>query len=163
MNQCLQCGADTKNPKFCNSSCSAKFTNKIPKRKKLPRLCKKCGESDESKFYKSNASVCRKCDMQVPRQSTPILKRLCVEYKGGKCERCGYNKCMAALDFHHLDPTTKLFNIAGKTGCLRGQTLTESLILELDKCILVCANCHREIHHQRGGVESNDEPLIAAI
>lgn len=63
-----------------------------------------------------------------------------VEYKGGKCERCGYNKCIDALEFHHLDPNEKDFSIAGKSWAL------ERLKKEADKCILVCSNCHKEIH-----------------
>lgn len=63
-----------------------------------------------------------------------------VEYKGGKCEKCGYNKCIDALEFHHLDPNEKDFSIAGKSWSL------ERLKREADKCILVCSNCHKEIH-----------------
>ena len=63
-----------------------------------------------------------------------------IEYKGGKCERCGYNKCIQALDFHHINPKEKDFTISGGTKSF------ESLKSELDKCILVCKNCHSEIH-----------------
>jgi hypothetical protein len=71
------------------------------------------------------------------------LKVMAVEYKGGKCSVCGYNKCIAALDFHHLDASSKEFSISAD-GSTRGW---ERLKVELDKCILVCSNCHREIHH----------------
>ncbi len=67
-------------------------------------------------------------------------KEKCVKYKGGKCERCGYNKCIQALDFHHINPKEKDFTISGGTKSF------ESLKSELDKCILVCKNCHSEIH-----------------
>jgi len=70
------------------------------------------------------------------------LKELSVEYKGGKCETCGYHKCIKALEFHHLDPNEKDFAIS-KVGYSLGW---EKVKLELDKCIMVCANCHREIH-----------------
>lgn len=63
-----------------------------------------------------------------------------VLYKGGKCEKCGYNKCIEALEFHHLNPLEKDFTISGSN--LKIETLKK----EVDKCILVCANCHREIH-----------------
>ena len=65
-----------------------------------------------------------------------------VEYKGGKCEKCGYNKCIDALDFHHKDPNEKDFTISGKSWSF------DRLKSEVDKCILVCANCHREIHYE---------------
>ena len=60
---------------------------------------------------------------------------------GDKCCICGYNKCQSALELHHLKPEEKDFTI--------GQTLNKDLeiiLKELQKCILVCANCHREIH-----------------
>lgn len=43
------------------------------------------------------------------------VKLKAIEYKGGKCQICGYNKCTGALEFHHLDPTKKDFNISGGT------------------------------------------------
>ncbi len=64
-----------------------------------------------------------------------------VEYKGGACNRCGYKKCMAALEFHHVDPSQKEFELT------RAMTLSwDKAKIELDKCELVCANCHAEIH-----------------
>jgi len=63
-----------------------------------------------------------------------------VEYKGGKCERCSYNKCMDALEFHHKDKKQKDFSISGKSWSY------EKLKKEVDKCMLVCSNCHKEIH-----------------
>lgn len=70
------------------------------------------------------------------------MKERLVEYKGGKCEICGYNKCISALDFHHIDPSEKDFTISNS------KVLSfEKCKSEVDKCILVCANCHREIHY----------------
>ena len=66
-----------------------------------------------------------------------------VEYKGGCCCRCGYNKSMNVLQFHHLDPAKKDFTIGGKSWSY------ERLKEEVDKCILVCANCHIEIHEEK--------------
>lgn len=68
-------------------------------------------------------------------------KKLLVEYKGGKCEICGYDKCLAALEFHHIDPDKKDFSISSSSKSI------DEFKLEADKCILVCANCHREIHN----------------
>lgn len=65
-----------------------------------------------------------------------------VEYKGGCCSRCGYGKSIGALEFHHLDPSEKDFAIGGKSWSY------ERLKEEVDKCILVCANCHVEIHEE---------------
>ncbi len=55
---------------------------------------------------------------------------------------CGYNKCLSALEFHHIDPLKKDFNISQFR-----TTSFESIKKELDKCDLLCANCHREIHY----------------
>lgn len=71
------------------------------------------------------------------------VKERAVEYKGGKCEKCEYNKCVRALEFHHIDPTEKDFTI-GYYKILSWEKIKK----ELDKCILVCSNCHREIHDE---------------
>lgn len=68
------------------------------------------------------------------------VRDMAVEYKGGKCMFCGYAKYAGALDFHHL--TDKHFGIS-QDGCTRSWDRVKQ---ELDKCVLVCANCHREIH-----------------
>jgi predicted nucleic acid-binding Zn ribbon protein len=67
-----------------------------------------------------------------------------IEYKGGKCERCGYNKNMAALEFHHVNPEEKEFPLDARR---LSNTHIDRLKKEVDKCMLLCANCHREIHH----------------
>lgn len=65
----------------------------------------------------------------------------CIEFLGGKCESCGYNKCAAALAFHHRDPKKKSFGF----GKIRWKSWTE-LKKELKKCLLLCHNCHAETH-----------------
>ena len=65
-----------------------------------------------------------------------------VKYKGGKCALCGYQRCMQALELHHLQGTQKDFGISE-----RGYTRSwDAVQREADKCLLVCANCHRELH-----------------
>ena len=69
------------------------------------------------------------------------IKSMAIEYKGSKCQICGYSKYQGAFDLHHLDPKAKDFGIGDK-----GYTRSwEKVKAELDKCILVCATCHREI------------------
>ena len=70
------------------------------------------------------------------------LREQAIEYKGGKCMFCGYKRYLGALDFHHLDANDKEFGIS-KDGITRSW---ERVKRELDKCVLVCSNCHREIH-----------------
>ena len=67
------------------------------------------------------------------------LKTKAIAYKGGKCRLCGHNRYNGALEFHHLDKTSKGFGFSRK-GLIRSW---ESIKTELDKCILVCANCHQ--------------------
>jgi ABC-type enterochelin transport system substrate-binding protein len=72
-------------------------------------------------------------------------KQLLVEYKGGACEKCGLKSTiMAIYDFHHLDPSQKEFGLAAA-----GKNLSiDQCKKEVDKCILVCKNCHAIIHHE---------------
>lgn len=69
------------------------------------------------------------------------LKTRAVEYLGGHCIVCGYDRLEAALSFHHLGLEQKEFKISD--GCTRSW---EKLVKELDKCVLVCCRCHVEIH-----------------
>lgn len=62
---------------------------------------------------------------------------------GGKCSICGYNKCISALEFHHLDHSKKEFNISQI--CIT-ETNFSKILNEAKKCILICNRCHREQH-----------------
>lgn len=70
------------------------------------------------------------------------VKVMAVEYKGGKCCFCGYSRDIAALEFHHKDGETKEFGFSRRGICRSWERAKK----ELDKCLLVCANCHRELH-----------------
>jgi hypothetical protein len=68
-------------------------------------------------------------------------KRRLVAEAGGRCQLCGYDRCMAALEFHHLDPKAKSFSLS-----MRGVARAfEELRKEANKCVLLCANCHAEV------------------
>lgn len=67
-----------------------------------------------------------------------------IEMKGGCCQVCGYNKNSAALSFHHRDPENKAYNIDSRK---LSNTSWDSLLLEAEKCDLLCANCHMEHHY----------------
>jgi hypothetical protein len=69
------------------------------------------------------------------------LKAMAIEYKGDRCQICGYSRYQGALDLHHLDPREKDFAL-GQKGYARSW---EKIKTELDKCILLCATCHREV------------------
>lgn len=70
------------------------------------------------------------------------LREMARTSKGGKCQICGYDKCQRALSFHHVDPKKKEFELSAK-GLTRSW---EKIQNEIKKCVLVCANCHMEIH-----------------
>lgn len=70
-------------------------------------------------------------------------KKMIVEMKGGCCEVCGYNKSLRALTFHHRDPSLKLFHLNLRDISIRSM---DSIIEELNKCDLLCFNCHMELH-----------------
>jgi hypothetical protein len=75
-----------------------------------------------------------------------------IEHKGGCCERCGYDRCTAALCFHHVNAATKRFTLAGSH--LRSW---RSIVEELRRCILVCQNCHVMIHAELRGQTDRPE------
>jgi len=73
-----------------------------------------------------------------------IIRQKAIAYGGGCCQTCGYKKCQRALSFHHKDPSQKDFGLSAG-GLTRSWAKT---VAELDKCILLCANCHMEIHEK---------------
>lgn len=75
------------------------------------------------------------------KNSRQRLKERLAYVMGGKCCLCGYDKCITALEFHHKDPEEKEFTLGYKT-----YISFDKALIEAKKCILVCANCHREIH-----------------
>jgi hypothetical protein len=70
------------------------------------------------------------------------MRAMVISYKGGKCILCGYNKCIWALDLHHIFGKEKSFGISAR-GLTRAWKVVKA---EADKCVILCANCHREIH-----------------
>ena len=83
------------------------------------------------------------------------IKEELLEYKGGKCQLCGYQKCSSALDFHHLNPEEKDFSLSTTSSYKNIDKMKQ----EVDKCILVCANCHREIHYKLSNPEYDSDIL----
>jgi len=112
-------------------------------------ITKNCKHHGEAKFILENRGYyrCTKCRMDAVSRKRKTLKKDLVEYKGGKCEKCGYNKCVAAMDFHHKDPKEKDFGLSSNGNTQSWKKLTE----EADKCLLLCANCHRELHEELNG------------
>ena len=83
-------------------------------------------------------------NVEIRRQDRTKERKIAMLGKlGGKCVVCGYNKNVACLDFHHIDPTIKDFEPAR----LIKMTDMAKIIEELSKCIVLCKNCHNELHH----------------
>lgn len=98
------------------------------------------GKVSEKRWYNYQKYCKYNAENYVNRRENN--KRLLVQHKGGKCNRCGYNKdCLPAYHFHHMDPSQKEFAIS------RYGKGVKNLLIEVEKCELVCANCHAEIEY----------------
>ncbi len=117
------------------------------------KTCPKCKtEKPLSEFYYKNDggkprpyTYCKTCWGKQSTDRTVEMKRKCVDYKGGKCQSCGYDRYIGALEFHHKNASEKTYEISQKLKCYS----FEKLKIELDKCVLVCCRCHDEIE---GGI-----------
>lgn len=103
------------------------------------------GEEEWAKLQKEKKNAKRRKWREANLESYLFYKRRLkqemIAYKGGKCELCGYSKdCPSAYDFHHIDPTQKEFTISKSSSTFKAKKA------ELDKCQLLCRNCHAEVH-----------------
>jgi len=126
----------------------------------MVRICKSCKlEKDISEFHiagsyyyqgekkKRYRGACKLCVNKKWRdRRNALLDEFITERK---CKRCGYDKTVEALEFHHLDPNEKEFTIASRWTISR-----ERLKEEIEKCVILCCLCHRELH---AGIWNIDE------
>ncbi len=103
----------------------------------MEKICKLHGKT--SYRYDGKCWRCKQCRIEAVNKRRRALKEKLVEALGGSCSKCGYNKCLWVLEFHHSDPSEKEWNISNYSKSYN------SLLKEAQKCILLCANCHREI------------------
>jgi 5-methylcytosine-specific restriction endonuclease McrA len=106
-------------------------------------ITKECKHHGETEFILEgrNAYRCKKCRSQSVSRRRQKVKAKLVEKAGGKCKICNYNKCVYALEFHHINPLEKSFGIS-----LSGVTRSfKKMLNETQKCVLLCSNCHREV------------------
>jgi len=91
----------------------------------------------EKRYYeKHKKKIYKKKKDRVTKRNEEFKKLL-----GGKCKFCSYNKCLAALDFHH-----NVGNKEGNVSKIIKDFSKQKGLKEIEKCILLCANCHRELH-----------------
>ena len=120
----------------------------------MKKICEICNKEYETNSF--SRIYCYECsgestrkDNNTRKHQKTILRRnmklQAIKMLGGKCSICGYNKCIDALEFHHKDPKQKDFKIGA------GNTISwKEYKSEVEKCILVCSNCHKEIHSKIG-------------
>lgn len=152
-NICVVCGKEFESIRSTKKYCSPECEYQERKNRKELKIknneeklmqekeCLLCGQKFRPKTSSANQRTC--CYDCMPDGTqlrrgdflAKIKKR-----RGGKCERCGYNTCLKALEFHHLDPSKKDFTISNDHFKLK------DAIEESKKCVLICANCHRELH-----------------
>lgn len=159
MNNCLTCGGripswvkvdgkarNTSNRRRCFSCVPFKSGTRSSSyritAKGTPVECAKCGRDyvfDHSKGH--SLTHCNSCMANGRREK---VKLRAIAYLGGMCRNCGYSRCTRALCFHHVDPSKKDFSLSSHSA----DRSWEVLRAELDKCVLLCANCHMEIHEE---------------
>ena len=111
------------------------------------QLCKLCNKPFKD-YQKLARTRCGACNTKIRRFRA---KAAAIKFLGGKCKKCGWRGNQAALQFHHLNSETKEFiigNVANKSW--------DSIKVEMQKCILLCANCHAIEHSSK-----NDENFLA--
>jgi len=109
--------------------------------------CQYCDK--EFDYYRETSSIRKACYDCIPDGQghdasliRRLLKKKIVDSKGNKCCICNKSYPYGVYDLHHLDPNEKDFNFGDKTSTVK----VETVMKEAEKCILVCANCHRMIH-----------------
>jgi hypothetical protein len=115
---------------FCSHDCQCKFASKYQSGK-------------NNKLWKGGKDNNRKKYRELINNRVVENKKRVINILGGKCKMCGYNKCINALECHHINPKEKDIDICK----LLSKTWGEKIEKEIKKCDLLCSNCHKEHHH----------------
>ena len=147
---CVVCGkefeAQKSTKKYCSNEClnasrRKKYAEKGRNRGISEKVCPICGKVFTPKSAAaSQRTCCYDCMPDGIQLTRGMFLAKIKEQRGGKCIRCGYDKCIKALEFHHIDPSQKDFTISNDHFKLL------EAIEESKKCILICSNCHKELH-----------------
>lgn len=160
--KCQYCGNDilpkegtapgcVRRRKYCGHSCAASATNGVAPKRAPEGTCDHCGHPCVtshkycSVICKSAASYARKKTLAAANGQRVVEWRQRIKIKavallGGQCVLCGYSKYVGALHFHHRNPDEKDFTLS------RGIRSWQQVQEELKKCVLLCGNCHAEVH-----------------
>ena len=129
-------------------SCGCKKNQNVKEEEKKCPICEKMFIPNNR-----NRKYCYDCSPKGMSAADSLrfkkrkLKHLLIQYKGGKCQKCGYDKCEGALHFHHRNPEEKEFGLGG-INLNDSDFSLPNLLTEIDKCDLLCANCHAEMHYK---------------
>ena len=111
-------------------------------------MCNKLLSGRQKKFCSGR---CKTANSNIIHQKYSTQKQRGIDRKkhilgmvGGGCSICGYKKNLAAIEFHHLDSTNKSFQLDLR---MIGNSKYDKLLLEINKCVPICSNCHREEHN----------------
>lgn len=156
--QCVDCGyvgalaaldfhhRDSGTKEFAISAFRGSWTNLLAEVEKCDLLCANCHRVRHS-------TLDRALQVGAVAASRRLTKVRAVAYMGWSCEGCGRSGEPAIFDFHHLDASAKDFGI-GQDGIPRRWS---KVVAELAKCVMLCANCHREVH---AGVREPEDGLL---
>ena len=111
----------------------------------------------EHRFSSKGHPCCKKCTSLSSAESRRNKRVKAMGLKGSECLACGYNTCSDALEFHHVNG--KKDKIDSKTYLVFDGSF-EKIKEKIKNCILLCANCHRELHHSRGGPRFQDSLIL---
>lgn len=111
------------------------------------KKCINCGTEKKEDFCKRSGGYCRECHRRYNKEKNIFLKIKSIKYLGERCSKCGYSETLAALEFHHVDNKTKDNEISYLA---HKGARWEEIKNELDKCVLLCSNCHKKEHHGVG-------------
>ena len=121
------------------------------------KRCIQCKELKEDDLFYKGRKLCKECVKENERKKYQNFKKQINKYKSDKgCAKCGCKK-FYVLDFHHKDPNEKEFTISDST-----RVKFESILSELNKCIILCANCHREFHWLNDNYQITIEEYLSA-
>jgi predicted nucleic acid-binding Zn ribbon protein len=139
---------DFSNRKYCATCRPVGSTAPVrPIKKQEVVECSVCSKPIDGKRRKYCSTECRlEATFGYPTQQKRAIARKLklIEMGGGACANCGYNKNITAFHFHHLEPSTKLFRLDAQA---IGNRSWQAILDEFAKCILLCGNCHAELHN----------------
>jgi hypothetical protein len=104
--------------------------------------------------------LCIPCEENNRRVFVEGKRRILSEIFGDGCSICGYSRCSTALEFHHVDASVKEQT---PSKLINNYSTIERMLEEVNKCVLVCSNCHREIHAGLLKVSAQPSKLMRSV